>query len=427
MKYNLTKNIGIKIASLLFAAVMWVIVTNINDPVDSASFFDVPVRIDNTHLLDEDGRVYIVLENTDIISRVTVRAPRSVISRISSENIIAKADIRDISSLDTVAVTLSVDNASPAEISDIFASSNILKLEIENSGNKRLSIRPQLVGEIAEGFMSADVTVVPNLVAIDGPESLIESVSSAGVVFDITGMSNDITGASVDVVLFDAEGNIISSDRIRKSPGTVAINIPILETKLVPISYTVTGTPANDHRVNGDIEMNRAEVLVAGRGNAIREITEIVIPPGKVDLSDRIETLVEEFNLTDYLPPNIRLVDQSEYLFILRIGIEEEANRTVTLRESQLRITNVPEGYQAMLYDFDETPPINLVGLQRDLTLIQPAFLSGEIDVERWMSNRNIAQLNEGNYQLPVDINLGTNITVGTVTVTVTFAYLELE
>jgi YbbR domain-containing protein len=406
MKYKLTKNIGIKIASLVFAAIMWVIVTNINDPVDSVSFLNVPVQIDNTQLLDEENKVYMVLEGTDVISRVTVRAPRSVISRISSEDVIATADIRDISSFDTVAINISIDNASSVGPGDILPRSNILKLEIENREVKRLNIQHLLEGEIAEGYMAdqGSVSVIPNLIEIIGPESLINSVSSAGVVFDITGMNNDITGARVDVILYDTDGNMISSDRIRKNQGTVAITIPILETKLVPINYTVTGTPADDYRINGDDEVNRTEVLVAGRGSVIREINDITIPAGEIDLSGSVETLVRDFNLNNYLPAGIRLVNPLESRFIIRVGIEEEANRTITLRANQLRITNIPEGFQAILNEVDEISPITLLGLERDLNLINSSNLRGEIDITRWMASRNMSQLYEGNYLIPVDI-----------------------
>ena len=44
MKDWFTKNWGLKLGSLIFACVLWVIVTNINDPVIQYKVSNVPVR-----------------------------------------------------------------------------------------------------------------------------------------------------------------------------------------------------------------------------------------------------------------------------------------------------------------------------------------------------------------------------------------------
>jgi len=40
---KLTSNWGLKLASVVFAAILWFLITNINDPVVSQTFYDVPV------------------------------------------------------------------------------------------------------------------------------------------------------------------------------------------------------------------------------------------------------------------------------------------------------------------------------------------------------------------------------------------------
>lgn len=43
------------------------------NPTTSKSFYNVPVVLENTDAITESGRVYQVLENSDVISRVTIR------------------------------------------------------------------------------------------------------------------------------------------------------------------------------------------------------------------------------------------------------------------------------------------------------------------------------------------------------------------
>ena len=57
MKNRLTKNWGLKLGSFLFAVALWIIVTNINDPVISMKVSDVPVTIRNANLITDNGQI----------------------------------------------------------------------------------------------------------------------------------------------------------------------------------------------------------------------------------------------------------------------------------------------------------------------------------------------------------------------------------
>lgn len=426
MKSFWTKNIGIKIASLVFAGILWIIVTNLNDPVDSKSFDNIPVRILNTQILDDTNRVYQVLDDTDIIPRVTVRASRSVISRISQHDIIARADINEMSSLDTIAVNISVNNVSDLEINEIIPPNNILRLEIEDRKERRFLIQPQVLGDVAEGYMydQSLINVEPNTVVITGPESIINMVSSARTKVDISSTYDEISTYS-DVVFYDADGNQIPTGRLSQTVRNVLVRVPVLQTKLIPVRYTVTGIPAPGYRLNGVDDISLSEVLIAGNSSFIRNINEIIIPDA-IDISDSTETFIRDFSINEYLHNNVRLVNPEENNVRIMVGIEEEARRTISLQINQLRIENLPDGFTADFGLLEETTPVVLVGLRRDLDLINTGAIYGDVDIAKWMADRNMEELSEGSYSIPVDINLGSNITVNnTISVPVFIALIE--
>ena len=96
MKNRLTKNWGLKLGSFIFAAALWIIVTNINDPVTSLKVSDVPVTIKNAELITDNGQIYEVLDGTDVIDLVTITAARSIIDSLDESNVVAVADILDL-------------------------------------------------------------------------------------------------------------------------------------------------------------------------------------------------------------------------------------------------------------------------------------------------------------------------------------------
>ena len=82
MKNRLTRNIGLKLASVFLAVVLWLVVNAINNPTVPQGYYNIPVKLLNTDLITKSGQVYEVMDGTDVISRVTVRAPRSVINQL---------------------------------------------------------------------------------------------------------------------------------------------------------------------------------------------------------------------------------------------------------------------------------------------------------------------------------------------------------
>ena len=74
MKKLLTRNLGLKLASLVLAFVLWFLVAQIYDPKDTVTFNNIQVRLINTDLLEQEGKVYEVLDNSNLV-RVTVTGP----------------------------------------------------------------------------------------------------------------------------------------------------------------------------------------------------------------------------------------------------------------------------------------------------------------------------------------------------------------
>ena len=101
MKNRLSQNWGLKIGSFLFAAILWLVVTNVNDPVGTYKVYNVPVKIQNADLITNNGQVYEVLDETDVIDTGTITAKRSIIDSLDESNVVAVADMNDLTSLNT--------------------------------------------------------------------------------------------------------------------------------------------------------------------------------------------------------------------------------------------------------------------------------------------------------------------------------------
>ena len=95
MKEKLTHNLNLKVLAVLFSIIIWIIVVNIDDPVKSVQFNDIPVQIVNELTLTDKGQVYEIVEGQEKVD-VTVSGRRSVIEDLSKDNINVVADMKEL-------------------------------------------------------------------------------------------------------------------------------------------------------------------------------------------------------------------------------------------------------------------------------------------------------------------------------------------
>lgn len=409
MKSKLTHNIGLKLASVFLAMALWMVVISINDPTITEHYSDIPVKIVNTELITDTGQVYEVLDGTDVIDRVDIRAPRSILKEIKNENIIATADVSELSSLDTISIKLATDSYN-SKISSINGNIDTVKLKIENKRSKALALKASTSGQIQSGYLVGDITTDQNLVRISGPQSVIDQVAKAAVDVNITGMTSDIV-TNADIVLYDAEDNVIkNTSSITQNIKSVGVRVSIWQTIDVPIIYHVSGEAAPGYRATGDVEGNGETVKIAGKSNVLKNITEINISEDAIDITDQTGDYVAEIDISQYLPDGIFLASAGDALRTVTVYIAPEVSKKLEIRQERVHITNLPEGYDASISGLDESFVIEAIGLSRDVSGLQSNSINGVVDIEKWMKSQGMAEPVPGYYTVEVDFGLPENI-----------------
>lgn len=402
MKNKLTQNWGLKIASFLGAAVLWLVVTNINDPLTTYRVTDVPVTIKNANLITDRGQVYEVLDGTDMIDVVTVSAPRSIIDSLDKSNIVAVADINDLTSVDTVAIKLSTNKYND-KLDSIRGNIDNVRLSIEEKQVRSLPVKSVTTGEVREGYMVGSVTTDQNLIRISGPQSIISQVSKAQAEVDISGFANNINTDS-DVRLYDEDGNEITASNIEKSISKVRISVEILERKVLPLTCEVTGTPGDGFQFTGEVSFSKSSVMVAARSKILENVESIAIPAGVVDVTDATEDVTVLVDINQYLPDGVVLAEDN---FVGRVNvtamIEAERDRAVRIPVGRIRFDGLPEGYRAVITEPANECSIMFSGLLAVLNEVTEEEVTAVVDVEAWMAQENMDELTEGSYWMPVN------------------------
>ena len=100
MKKKVANNISLKILSLIIAVVVWLLVVNIDIPLATMAFVVSDVQHLNVAHIDADGNMWIQdSEQTPI--RVTIKAQRKILDKLTVADLRATADLQQAVSLDT--------------------------------------------------------------------------------------------------------------------------------------------------------------------------------------------------------------------------------------------------------------------------------------------------------------------------------------
>lgn len=395
-------NWGLKLISLLFAFVLWFVVISIDDPVREKSFSNIPVQLINTEELEEKGMVWEILDGTDVLKTVTFEAPLSVRETIEASDIIAQADLGEITVAETVAIEFLCPKYS-SQVTNISGNVSNVKLKVEEKVSKWINIEYKLVGDVAPDYVVGGVHLEQNRLEIAGPQSRINEVTKAVVYVDVAGAKAGELSARVDVHLLDENRNEVTYPNVSKNTDAIKVTVDVHATKEVPVEYTMTGTPAEGYLVNGVVTVSPDKVLIAGPSSTLSRITKVTIPMKELDISGATGNVEKIIDLKNYLSSGVYFADD-EFDGKVHVVVEVEpiVEKKINLDKNKIKLINVPEGYSAKFPDNMNMSTVVLRGLQAELN--NAGGITGTIDVMAWFESLDTDVFPLGVHALPVEL-----------------------
>lgn len=413
MKKALTRNLGLKLASLVLAFVLWFLVAQIYDPKDTVTFNNIQVRLINTELLDEEGKVYEVLDNSNLV-RVTVTGPQSIVkSELRRSDIVAEADMSKLTDINTIAITYYCENVSNDSV-EIKGNHDSVRLNVEDKTSKWIKLESNTIGEVASGYLIGNVTLDQTNIEVTGPKSAISQVDHAGVDINVTDSTSSLS-ANVDIKLYDADDNELTLESVKKNVNSAHMTVEVLATKEVPVEIEYMGVPEDGYMATGEVESSVPTVRIAGTASALVGISAITVPEDRMNITGQSGDLVDIINLKEYLPSNVRLANKSfDGKITATVYIEPIDTKDLTIPADNISITGVPDGMEAEVTSTAEEYNITVSGLTRNVSILRDSSVTGVLDLNRWMEDNGLEELTPGNYTIPVTFNLSEDITVDT-------------
>lgn len=395
MKKRLMNNVGLKMLAFLSAFMLWFVVVNIDDPVTTKTYHNIPVSVINEEVLAEANQTYQIVDDTQLIN-VTVSAHRSVLNRIESGNIVAFADMKELT-LNTQIPIEVIINGHEGDYESAVTSPRNLQVKLEEEQTKKFPIVPTTTGTVRDGYALGEIKAVPERVSIRGPLSVIGKISRVEAEVSVSGLSLDTVLPS-QLVLYDDENNVIDQSLLTNNLGAegVSVSVQLLNTKSIPLVFDESGITVAEGYTFAGLTYEPQEVQVSGVKEELAAIDEIEIPPSALEfqlLKKRTEQIVD---ITEYLPETVNLVDANAGSVVVTASVEKDGTKTYDVSLGTIVVNGLSESL-SLKYETVDVVEVQVRG---------PKEALDSYKVDQNVSIDLSDYTDPGSYRVPVEVKL---------------------
>ena len=317
MKEMILNNAKWKLLALGLAFIVWLGVVNIANPTITSTR-EVQVEIVNGDILQDANLAYEVLGKKTATVTYKVRTRDDY--RIKTSDFRAYADLSEMYDV-TGAIPIHLQVLNNASLIDgEKVSPEVVRIQTEPMQTKEFTVVARPKGKVASGFEKGAISLDPQKVTVQGPQSLVGQINSVGVEFDVEGADSTVEKDGTPG-FYDANGNALHlNDSVQILTDSVHCTMEVLRLKEVPLNFVVSGTPADGYRFTG-ADATVAAVNVAGDTRILDSLSEIRIQTPALNVADAEKNVETDIDISDYLPEGVTVsgLDSTEIHVVLNV------------------------------------------------------------------------------------------------------------
>lgn len=379
MLRSLVSNASSILMAFFFAAVVWIVATNEQNPFREGLFPDaIPITFANR----ADGLT--LRDPSRLAARARIRTEANRWETLNNSNFRMIADLGGLGEGEhTITLTATTDDAG---VRILGIDPPTIQLNLEKIQTVSLPVRVRVLDEPPLGYETGTPQVLPAAVGVTGAQDDVERINDATVEVALRGAKSAIE-RQASVLLYDAQGNQIQN--LQVIPSTVTVSIPVEQRvgyKDAAVKALITGNPASGYWVS-DISVDPATVTLVGAPEALNQLGGFVETEA-LDVSGAQESISQRLRLK--LPESVSVLNANDVL--IRVAVEPvlsglTVQRPVLITDNcNLPATVSPSSVQVIL----SGPLPILQRLERDdvqISIAAPRCLAGSYQSELRATN----------------------------------------
>lgn len=300
--------------AVIVAIGFWLVITVQENPVRERTLSGISVSIATEDTVIEELGLDIVSGGYGQTVDVVVKGPSYIVNSLTTADVLVQPVLLQVSAPGTYDLELSaIRNSSVSGYSIVKVNPAKITVNFDYVETKTFTVTASAEGVAAEAGLVAEAAVVADseskMISIKGVRSDIEKIASVVAKASVNTVIGQTTSYDADIVLYDADGNVLDDTKYTLSADKVKIAVPISRRKTVKLIPTFENEPEGFKATPISYTLDQQEITIIGPKETVDNLEVIGLSP--IDFREITETTTS-FDTTIQLPDGIKLVDSKD-------------------------------------------------------------------------------------------------------------------
>ncbi len=260
------------ILCLVVAFMLWGYVMSMESPTSERTFNGVKVSVSNMESLNDNHNLSIVSESENLVVDVILQGKKSVLSKLTSDDIKAYIDVGNI----TEAGTHSLDiKYLPFPDGTTFAGSSSGSMSMKVDKKETIDVPIVVKYEnciIPDGYSVGEYILSVDTVKVEGAKADLDRIKEAIITISAGTLTNTLTAKDRIPVICDKNGKKFESEYISYEVTYVDVKLPVYLQKDIKLGYEFVYNLYNETNVN--VTMSPSALTVYGEASVIDKLPD---------------------------------------------------------------------------------------------------------------------------------------------------------
>ena len=208
------------------------------------------------------------------VASVTVTGNRTILGSVKASDFTVTASANSVTSSGFFTLPVSASKKNPTSNFQITNSTpSSVTVMVDYFKESEFPIQDQISFNVEDGYYGA-VSMPYTKVSISGPQSELMKINKVAAVAEVSGTLTESADAEASIVLFDENGNELSTKLLTMNVKTMTVNINVLKEKNVKVETGFTNKPSGLD-LSSLTEIYPSSILLAGPEETLKTIVSV--------------------------------------------------------------------------------------------------------------------------------------------------------
>ncbi len=268
LSFLLQNNKIVFIIAVFISICIWVYMSMGASNDTTVTITNIPIQIELSDEATKNGLQ--VFSGGDQTASVTISGNRAILGsvNVSDITVTAAANAIDTSGEYQVSVSASKTNPSSNFEIDSTVTPSIVEIFVDYLRETTFQIQDNVVYKVADGYY-ASTALSSDSIVISGPQTEISKIGKISAVAELNNTINSSTDTKCEIVVYDIDGNEMSTELLSMDIKSVDATISVLPEKTVDVVPSFLNKPDGLEVTSDMLTIEPSSIILAGPSSVL--------------------------------------------------------------------------------------------------------------------------------------------------------------